>query len=73
MESKNNGKQWTSAELSHLQELARGNMPIHIISVKVHHTLPAVQSKATTKGLPGMPTDQSSSTTASPNRLEQFV
>lgn len=59
MDPKNNGKLWTSTELSKLQTLANGNTPTRLIALKLHRSPAAVQSKASTEGISLKPTNQS--------------
>jgi len=59
VDPKNNGKQWTPAELKKLGELAKGNTPTRVIALKLQRTPAAVQTKASSEGISLKPTNQS--------------
>lgn len=55
----NNGKAWTSGQLTQLRQLARQNTPTRVIGLKMERTPAAVQSKASDAGISLKPTNQS--------------
>ena len=52
-------QQWTNQEVSRLRELARENTPTRVIGLKLGRTPNAVYDKASEKGIPLSPTNQS--------------
>ena len=57
--NRNNGKEWTSQEVSKLRSLAKGNTPTRVIGLKLGRTENAVYSKASEKSISLGPTNQS--------------
>jgi hypothetical protein len=57
--TRNSGKQWTTADVSQLHDLASKNTPTRVIGLKLGRTASAVQSKASQEGVSLKPTNQS--------------
>lgn len=57
--TKNNGAQWTQADIDKLKNLQKGNTPTRIIALKLERTEAAVYSKASALGISLKPTNQS--------------
>ena len=57
--NRNNGKQWSGAEVKQLKSLAKQNTPTRVIGLKMGRTESAVYSKASTEGISLKPTNQS--------------
>lgn len=57
--TRNSGKPWTPAQVKQLRKLAQGNTPTRVIGLKLGRTAPAVQKKASEKGISLKPTNQS--------------
>ena len=57
--TKNSGKAWAPADVSRMREMAKGNTPTRVIGLKLGRTESAVYSKASEKGIPLKPTNQS--------------
>jgi hypothetical protein len=55
----NHGKQWTSAEVKQLKQLAQENTPTRVISLKMGRTEDAIRSKASAENISLKPTNQS--------------
>jgi hypothetical protein len=55
----NHGKDWTSADVRHLRQLARENTPTRVIGLKTGRTPAAVQQKASAEGISLRPANQS--------------
>ena len=55
---KNHGKPWSDADLQKLRELAQGNTPTRVISLKTGRTAAAVQQKASSQNISLKPTNQ---------------
>jgi hypothetical protein len=55
----NHGKQWTSAEVKQLKQLAQENTPTRVISLKMGRTEDAICSKASAENISLKPTNQS--------------
>jgi hypothetical protein len=47
----NQGKPWTSTDVSELDTLAKQNVPTHLIAFKMGRTLEAIYRKAKQKGI----------------------
>jgi len=56
--NRNSGKQWSSNEVSTLKELAHGNTPTRVISLKMGRTPAAVQNMASQKNISLRPPNQ---------------
>jgi hypothetical protein len=54
----NQGKAWTSKDVSELDTLAKQNMPTRVIALAMGRTLEAVYRKAKQYGISLKPTDQ---------------
>jgi IS30 family transposase len=54
----NQGKPWTSKDVSELETLAKQNMPTRVIALTMGRTLEAVYRKAKQHGISLKPTDQ---------------
>ena len=59
MAPKNNGKQWTSRDVSMLRSQAKGNTPTRVLALHLGRTPEAVQAKASEINLSLRPTNQS--------------
>lgn len=57
--TRNNGKQWTRAEVIELQQLAKKNTPTRVIGLKLGRTENAVRTKASDENISLKPTNQS--------------
>lgn len=55
----NHGKQWTSNDVSQLQQLANQNTPTRVIGIKMGRTPDAVAQKASEERISLKPTNQS--------------
>ena len=55
----NHGKQWTSNDVSQLQQLANQNTPTRVIGMKMGRTPDAVAQKASEEHISLKPTNQS--------------
>lgn len=55
----NHGKQWTSAEVKQLKQLAKGNTPTGLIAHKMGRTEESIRSKASENDASLKPTNQS--------------
>jgi len=55
----NHGKQWTSAEVKQLKQLAQENTPTRVIGLKLGRTEDAVRAKAGENNIPLKPANQS--------------
>ncbi|WP_350275066.1 hypothetical protein [Kribbella sp. HUAS MG21] len=49
--NRNDGQQWTSEQVAELRELAGGNTPVGVMSVKLGRSEEAVRAKAKAEGL----------------------
>ena len=47
---RNDGESWSNEEVAQLRELAQGNTPAGVMSVKVGRTEDAIRSKAAAEG-----------------------
>jgi hypothetical protein len=56
--TRNTGKDWTSADVKQLKELAKQNTPTRVIGLKLGRTENAVRSKASSEGISLKPTNQ---------------
>jgi hypothetical protein len=54
----NQGKHWTSKDVSQLRQLARENTPTRVIGLKMGRTPEAVYAKASDAGVSLKPTNQ---------------
>ena len=57
--TRNTGKQWSTADIKQLKQLAKGNTPTRVIGLKLGRTEAAVYSKAAQEGVSLAPTNQS--------------
>jgi hypothetical protein len=55
----NDGKQWSTEDVSKLKQLAAHNTPTRVAALKLDRTPAAVQSKASQIGVSLKPTNQS--------------
>lgn len=55
----NRGKQWTSADVTQLKQLAKRNTPTGLIAHKKGRTEDSIRSKASENGVSLKPTNQS--------------
>ena len=55
----NHGKDWSSAAVRNLRELARGNTPTRVMGLKLGRTPGAVQQKASEENISLKPPNQS--------------
>jgi hypothetical protein len=55
----NQGKPWTGKQVSELKALVKQNTPTRVIGLKMGRSLEAVYAKASEKGIPLKPTNQS--------------
>jgi hypothetical protein len=55
---KNHGKEWTTADVKQLKELAKGNTPTRVIGLKMGRTEGSIQSKASAEKISLKPTNQ---------------
>ena len=49
--TRNNGEEWSDAEVQQLRELADGNTPTGVMSIKVGRSEDAIRSKAQAEGI----------------------
>lgn len=49
--TRNNGQEWTSEQVEELRELAGGNTPVGVMSVKLGRSEDAIRSKADAEGI----------------------
>ncbi|TDD22292.1 hypothetical protein E1218_19515 [Kribbella turkmenica] len=57
--SRNSGRDWTEDEVAQLRELAGGNTPVGVISVRLGRTEDAIRSKAQAEGISLSPPNRS--------------
>ena len=57
--TRNIGKTWTKEDVSQLRELAKENIPVRIIGIKLGRSPNGVRAKASEKGISLRRTDQS--------------
>jgi hypothetical protein len=57
--TRNSGKQWTSAEVRQVRDLAKQNTPTRVIGLKIGRSEGAVRTKAADQGISLKPTNQS--------------
>ena len=57
--SRNSGREWTEDEVAQLRELAGGNTPVGVISVRLGRTEDAIRSKAQAEGISLSPPNRS--------------
>jgi hypothetical protein len=48
---RNNGQEWTTEQVAELRELAGGNTPVGVMSVKLGRSEDAIRAKAKAEGL----------------------
>jgi hypothetical protein len=53
------GKQWSDKEVARLRELADGNTPVGVMSMKLERTEDAIRAKATAEGISLAPPNRS--------------
>lgn len=56
---RNQGNAWTASEVRTLRQLARGNTPTGVISLKLGRTPTAIRGKAQREGISLMPANRS--------------
>jgi hypothetical protein len=56
---RNDGESWSDEEVAQLRELAQGNTPAGVMSVKLGRTEDAIRSKAATEGISSSPPNRS--------------
>ncbi|WP_433005484.1 hypothetical protein [Kribbella sp. CA-294648] len=54
--SRGSGREWTDDDVRQLRELAAGNTPVGVMSVRLRRSEDAVRSKAEAEGIPLPPT-----------------
>jgi hypothetical protein len=57
--SRNSGQEWTEEHVQELRELAEGNTPVGVMSVKLGRTEDAIRSKAQSEGITLSPPNRS--------------
>lgn len=57
--NRNNGKNWTSNDISQLKSLAKQNTPTRVIGLKLGRTPNSVYTKASQQSISLSPTNQS--------------
>ncbi|MFC2019845.1 hypothetical protein ACFLU4_07885 [Chloroflexota bacterium] len=57
--TRNSGKQWSGSDISKLKDLAAGNTPTGVISIKLGRTEDAIYTKASNLKISLKPTNQS--------------
>lgn len=57
--NRNAGKPWNAQEVQQLRQLAAGNTPTRVIGLKLGRPPGGVYAKASEKGIPLKPTNQS--------------
>lgn len=57
--TRNNGKEWTSSEVSKLKDLAKQNTPTRVIGLQLGRTENSIRSKASSESVSLKPTNQS--------------
>ena len=57
--NRNSGKPWTSADVSQLKQLVKGNTPTRVIGLKLGRTEGAIYNKANDLDISLKPTNQS--------------
>lgn len=57
--NRNTGKEWSTAEINQMKQLARENTPTRVIGLKLGRTPDAIYTKASEKGISLSPTNQS--------------
>jgi hypothetical protein len=55
----NDAQEWTSEQVEQLRELAGGNTPVGVMSVKLGRSDDVIRSKANTEGIALAPANQS--------------
>lgn len=55
----NHGKKWSSEDIKELKELAKGNTPTGVMTIKLHRTEDAIRSKANELNVSLQPTNKS--------------
>jgi hypothetical protein len=59
MPQANTGKEWTSGEAQQLRELAEGNTPVGVISMRLERNEDAIRSKAQAENISLQPPNRS--------------
>jgi hypothetical protein len=57
--SSNSGEEWTEDQVRQLRELAQGNTPVGVMSVKLGRSEDAIRSKAQSEGIALSPPNRS--------------
>jgi hypothetical protein len=57
--SRHSGDEWTMDEVQQLRDLAAGNAPVGVMSVRFGRTEDAIRSKAQAEGIPLAPPNRS--------------
>ena len=57
--SRNSGQDWTEDEVQQLRDLAEGNTPVGVMSVRLGRSEDAIRSKAQSEGLSLSPPNRS--------------
>jgi len=57
--SRGGGKEWTTEQVEQLHDLAAGNTPVGVMSVKLGRTEDAIRSKAKSEGISLAPPNRS--------------
>ncbi len=57
--SRNSGQEWTDEQVQQLRELANGNAPVGMMSVKLGRSEVAIRSKAQSEGISLSPPNRS--------------
>jgi hypothetical protein len=57
--TRNNGQEWTTDQVEQLRELAGGNAPVGVMSVKLGRSEDAIRSKAKAEGISLAPPNRS--------------
>jgi hypothetical protein len=57
--SRNSGQEWTDEQVQQLRELAKGNTPVGMMSVRLGRTEDAIRSKAQAEGISLSPPNRS--------------
>ncbi|TDD21777.1 hypothetical protein E1218_20410 [Kribbella turkmenica] len=57
--SRNSGQDWTEDEVQQLRDLAEGNTPVGVMSVRLGRSEDAIRSKAQTEGISLSPPNRS--------------
>jgi len=57
--SRNSGQEWTAGQVEELHDLAAGNTPVGVMSVKLGRSEDAIRSKAKSEGISLAPPNRS--------------